>query len=85
MALDGLEAAVEASVAPTERARRKFKVNVNRYADDFVVTGASKEILENNVLPVIKRFMRCLLKAKFQCDKTQMRQRHLERKTCDKS
>ena len=57
MALDGLEAAVEASVAPTERARRKFKVNVNRYADDFVVTGVSKEILENNVLPAIRRFM----------------------------
>ncbi|MGF6879569.1 hypothetical protein OKW35_009103 [Paraburkholderia sp. MM5477-R1] len=42
MTLDGLEAAVDASVGPTERARRKFKINVNRYADDFVVTGVSK-------------------------------------------
>lgn len=57
MALDGLEAAVDAGVAPTERARRKFMVNVNRYADDFVVTGVSKEILEHNVLPAIRQFM----------------------------
>jgi len=57
MTLDGLEAAVDASVGPTQRARRKFKVNVNRYADDFVVTGVSKEILEQNVLPAIKQFL----------------------------
>ncbi|PNE59859.1 maturase [Paraburkholderia fungorum] len=57
MTLDGLEAAVDASVGPTPRARRKVKVNVNRYADDFVVTGVSKEILEQNVLPAIKQFL----------------------------
>ena len=57
MTLDGLEAAVDASVGPTERARRKFKVNVNRYADDFVVTGVSKEILEQNVLPAVRQFL----------------------------
>lgn len=57
MTLDGLEAAVEASVAPTERARRKFKVNVNRYADDFVVTGVSREVLEQQVFPAIKQFL----------------------------
>lgn len=57
MTLDGLEAAVDASVGPTPRARRPFKVNVNRYADDFVVTGVSKEILEHNVLPAIRQFL----------------------------
>jgi RNA-directed DNA polymerase len=57
MTLDGLEAAVDASVGQTPRARRKVKVNVNRYADDFVVTGVSKEILEQNVLPAIKQFL----------------------------
>src|SRR6202521_38886 len=51
MALDGLEAAVYASVGPTKHARRKFKINVVRFADDFVVTGVSQEILERNVLP----------------------------------
>jgi len=57
MTLDGLEAAVDASVGPTERARRKFKINVNRYADDFVVTGVSKDVLEQNVLPAVKQFL----------------------------
>lgn len=57
MALDGLEAAVYASVGPTAHSRRKFKINVVRYADDFVVTGISKEILEGKVLPAVRQFM----------------------------
>ena len=57
MTLDGLEAAVYASVGPTAHARRKFKINVIRYADDFVVTGISKDILEHHVLPAIRQFM----------------------------
>jgi RNA-directed DNA polymerase len=57
MTLDGLEAAVYASVGPTEHARRKSKLNVIRYADDFVVTGTSKEILEHKVLPAVRQFM----------------------------
>src|SRR5215217_4868120 len=57
MTLDGLEAAVYASVGPTIRARGKFNINVVRYADDFVVTGISKEILERNVLPAVRQFM----------------------------
>jgi RNA-directed DNA polymerase len=59
MALDGLEAAVRAS-AGGDRARRKAKLNVIRYADDFVVTSASKNlknVLESQVLPAIRRFM----------------------------
>ncbi len=57
MTLDGLEAAVYASVGPTEHARRKSKLNVIRYADDFVVTGISKEILAHKVLPAVRQFM----------------------------
>lgn len=57
MALDGLEAAVYTSVGSTEHARRKSKLNVIRYADDFVVTGISKEILERKVLPAVRQFM----------------------------
>ena len=56
MALDGLEAAVHGSVSHW-RARREAKLNVIRYADDFVVTGASKEVLESKVLPAIRRFL----------------------------
>jgi RNA-directed DNA polymerase len=57
IALDGLEAAVHASIGVSKLARRKAKLNVIRYADDFVVTGASKEVLESVVLPAIRRFM----------------------------
>jgi RNA-directed DNA polymerase len=56
MALDGLEAAVHASAA-SDRARRKAKLNVIRYADDFVVTGASEDVLKSQVLPAIRRFL----------------------------
>ncbi|WP_338497835.1 group II intron maturase-specific domain-containing protein [Delftia tsuruhatensis] len=52
-----LEAAVHASAGGSERARRRAKLNVIRYADDFVVSGTSKDVLESQVLPAIRRFM----------------------------
>lgn len=57
MTLDGLEAVVYASVGSTKFARTKTQLNVIRYADDFVVTGISKEVLEAKVLPAIQAFM----------------------------
>lgn len=57
MTLDGLEAVVHASIGRSKLARRTAKIHVIRYADDFVVTCASKEILETQVLPAIRRFM----------------------------
>jgi len=33
------------------------KIHLVRYADDFIVTGTSKEQLENEVLPLIKEFL----------------------------
>ena len=36
----------------------KGKVHLTRYADDFVVTGDSKELLENTVKPWIEEFLR---------------------------
>src|SRR5271155_1027852 len=33
------------------------KVNFVRYADDFIITGSSKELLENEVKPLVERFM----------------------------
>lgn len=53
MALDGLEAAVYASVGSSRLARSKAQLNVVRYADDFVVTGVSKDVLEFKVLPAV--------------------------------
>jgi RNA-directed DNA polymerase len=33
-------------------------INVARFADDFVITGATKEVLENEVKPLVEAFMR---------------------------
>ncbi|WP_429262044.1 group II intron maturase-specific domain-containing protein [Paraburkholderia atlantica] len=57
MALDGLGAAVYASVGRSKLARSNAQLNVVRYADDFIVTGVSKEVLECKVLPAVRRFM----------------------------
>jgi len=35
----------------------KLKINVVRYADDFIVTGASKEVLETEIRPWIEAFL----------------------------
>ena len=35
----------------------RLKLNVIRYADDFVVTGVSKDVLESKVLPAVRQFM----------------------------
>lgn len=53
LTLDGMEQAIRASIKP-----RRDKVNFIRYADDFVVTAASKDILEQKVKPVIVDFLR---------------------------
>ena len=56
LALDGLQDAVNAAIGPTKNARHPAKVHVVRYADDFVVTGANREVLEQRVRPAIEAF-----------------------------
>ena len=34
------------------------KVNLVRYADDFIITGVTKELLENEVKPLVEQFLR---------------------------
>jgi RNA-directed DNA polymerase len=46
LALDGLEAAACSAFGTSQRSRRRTKVHVVRYADDFVVTGVSREVVE---------------------------------------
>jgi len=68
MTLDGIESMLNVKY----KIRSKFKgrrcwicppskenrhVNFIRYADDFIVTGNSKEVLENEVKPMIKAFL----------------------------
>ncbi len=58
LALDGLERVLyDRFGQKSSKASYKTKVNYVRYADDFVVTGISKEILEEQVVPVVQSFM----------------------------
>jgi len=60
LTLDGLERELTRFLSTAMKAvdLRKAKVNVVRYADDFVVTGNSKEVLETVVRPWIEAFLR---------------------------
>jgi RNA-directed DNA polymerase len=52
LTLDGLENAVKAC------GKRKDKVHFVRYADDWIVTASTREILEDKVLPTVTSFLR---------------------------
>jgi RNA-directed DNA polymerase len=52
LTLDGMENAIRAAIDP-----KHDKVNIIRYADDVVTTGASKEILEQKVKPAVVQFL----------------------------
>jgi RNA-directed DNA polymerase len=51
LALDGMEQTVKAVARPGD------KVNFVRYADDFIVTGANRELLEQKVKPALTAFL----------------------------
>ena len=58
--LDGMEAMLHERlpkwrIVDGKRTRTKF--NVVRYADDFIVTGFSKEVLETKVRPLVEQFL----------------------------
>jgi RNA-directed DNA polymerase len=51
MVLDGLEEAVRRAVP------RRRRINFVRYADDFIITGKAKTILEDVIRPVVEDFL----------------------------
>jgi RNA-directed DNA polymerase len=59
MALDGLGRVLRTRFVRTGQGRGRYnpKVNLVRYADDFVITGTSREVLENEVRPLVERFL----------------------------
>lgn len=57
MALDGLEDAVRSALGRSPNARQPAKAHVVRYADDFIVTGATRELLEHRVKPAVEEFL----------------------------
>jgi len=52
LTLDGMEKAIRAATQPGD------KVNFVRYADDFIVTGANRELLEQKVKPALTAFLK---------------------------
>jgi RNA-directed DNA polymerase len=52
LALDGMQKAIRQAVR-----REGDKVNFVRYADDFIVTGATRELLEQKVKPALTAFL----------------------------
>ena len=60
MTLDGLEVLIHRRTNPGKKVEalvhREHKINFVRFADDFIVTGESKEILEE-VKEIIKEFL----------------------------
>ncbi len=55
MTLDGLEALLSEKIPRVRREERKM--NLVRYADDFIITGNSKEWLEQEVKPIVVQFL----------------------------
>jgi RNA-directed DNA polymerase len=61
MALDGLERLLKEKYPsrPLKSLGNKNpSVNFIRYADDFIVTGRSKDLLEREIKPLIEQFLR---------------------------
>lgn len=60
MTLDSLEKMFMEKFRDTTRASRKARsmVHLVRYADDFIITGRSKELLEQEVKPLVEQFMK---------------------------
>jgi RNA-directed DNA polymerase len=52
LTMKGLEQTVSNCVSKTD------KVHVVIYADDFIITGKSKELLENKVMPAVMNFLK---------------------------
>jgi RNA-directed DNA polymerase len=55
MTLDRLEEKIESQ--PHRGTKHQGKVHMIRFADDFIITGSSKELLEEDILPGVVEFM----------------------------
>jgi RNA-directed DNA polymerase len=56
--LDGLEGLLHERFGATRRQRERHKVHLVRYADDFIITGMSKELLHDEVQPLVAHFLK---------------------------
>ena len=58
MTLDGLETLLQERYPKTTRLGKKSKVNLVRFADDWAITGSSRELLEEDIKPLVETFLR---------------------------
>src|SRR6516225_3392270 len=56
--LDGLQRLLAERFAKTPSQQGKSKVHLVRYADDFLITGISKELLRDQVQPLVAHFLK---------------------------
>ena len=57
IALDGLEKELTERFGRTAKSMNLLRVRLVRYADDFIITGTSKELLEQEVKPCVEAFL----------------------------
>lgn len=59
MTLDGLQTMLAKKFRSRGISKKAIppKVNLVRYADDFIITGRNKEILEHEIMPLVKEFL----------------------------
>src|SRR5262247_1412642 len=58
LTLDGLEKKLREKYPKASNLSRRVQVNMVRYCDDFMITGSSKELLENEVKPLVEEFLK---------------------------
>ena len=61
MTLDGLDRVLQQTFPRKDLGQRRGKYNPKvhlvRYADDFIITGTSEEVLKNEVRPLVEQFL----------------------------
>lgn len=57
LALDGLDAVLAERFGQPQSALERNRVRLVRFADDFIITGNSKELLEHEVKPCVEGFL----------------------------
>jgi RNA-directed DNA polymerase len=58
MTLDGLETRLREEFPAKANGAHQGKVTLIRYADDFIITGESEELLEQAVKPLVEQFLK---------------------------
>lgn len=59
LTLDGLEQQLTEAFPPkaTKNGKLRYKVHLVRFADDFIISGTSKELLEKEIKPLVEQFL----------------------------